>query len=194
MRFKEIGGFGGHVYLIGYMGAGKSTVARHLAERLNMPHLEMDALLEERFQCTIKEYFALFGEEAFRSEESTLLRDIMAFHVPHLVSTGGGIIERPEHIDWMKASGTVIYLFATPDTLYKRLIQTDDRPLFSADDRRAFRARYRRRHPRYREAADCTISTERYTPKEVSERIARFLTACGPSENDAYKNGTKRGN
>lgn len=165
----------GHIYLIGYMGAGKSTVARHLAQTIHLPYIEMDALLEERLHESIKEYFARFGEEAFRTEESALLRELIQLDRPHIVSTGGGIIERIEHIDWLKASGTVIYLFASPATLYHRLIQTDDRPLFSADQIAAFRSRYRRRHPRYLQAADCTISTARYTPEEVSMRIAQFL-------------------
>lgn len=165
----------GHIYLIGYMGAGKSTVAGYLAKTIELPYVEMDALLEERFQRSIKEYFMRFGEEAFRTEESVLLRELMALNVPHIVSTGGGILERVEHIDWLKATGTVIYLFAPPKILYQRLIQTADRPLFSADQIALFRSRYRRRHPRYLKAADCTISTARYTPEEVSQRIARFL-------------------
>jgi shikimate kinase len=117
------------VFLIGFMGCGKTTLGRKLATRLNAPFFDLDTLLEERAGMSIAEYFSSFGETAFRVAESEMLKGT-AYPDNAVVSTGGGLPCFFDNLEWMKAKGTVVYIRLTPKALASRLEHgKDERPL-----------------------------------------------------------------
>lgn len=108
------------IALIGYRGAGKSTVARLLAERLGWDWIDADAVLEQRAGCTIRELFAAEGEAGFRSREAALLAELCAR--PRLVlATGGGVVLRADNRAVLRRSAWVAWLEAGAETLWRRL-------------------------------------------------------------------------
>jgi shikimate kinase len=108
------------IFLIGYMGSGKTTLGRKLATRLNYQFLDLDHALEEQAGMTIAEYFASFGETAFRVAESEILKQT-AYPENVIISTGGGAPCFFDNMDWMNVNGTTLYIKLSPKTLADRL-------------------------------------------------------------------------
>ncbi|UEG53147.1 shikimate kinase [Mucilaginibacter daejeonensis] len=108
------------IFLIGYMGSGKTTLGRKLASRLNYDFIDLDHALEEQAGMTIAEYFSSFGETAFRVAESEILRQT-AYPENVIISTGGGAPCFFDNMDWMNANGTTLYIKLSPKTLADRL-------------------------------------------------------------------------
>jgi shikimate kinase len=113
-----------NLYLIGYRGTGKTTLAPRLAHALGYQCIEMDALIAQRAGMSISDLFAHHGEERFRELEAEVLRELAAGS-KQVISTGGGIILREENRVLLRSTGTVIWLTAPFETIYQRL-QTDD--------------------------------------------------------------------
>jgi shikimate kinase len=119
----------GCIFLIGFMGCGKTTLGRKLAARLNYPFFDLDHLLEEQAGMSVTEYFSTFGETAFRLAESEVLKNT-AYPENAVISTGGGLPCFFDNMDWMKAKGTVLYIKLSPKTLAGRLEHgKEERPL-----------------------------------------------------------------
>lgn len=117
------------IFLIGFMGCGKTTLGRKLAARLNYTFLDLDHLLEEQAGMSIPEYFSSFGETAFRLAESEILKNTV-YPENAVISTGGGLPCFFDNMEWMKAKGTVVYIKLSPKTLASRLEHgKEDRPL-----------------------------------------------------------------
>ncbi len=161
--------------LIGFMGAGKTTVGRELARLTTRPFYETDDAIAAAAEMSVDEFFAVRGEEQFRSAESEAL--IGAPTERAIIGTGGGIVLRPENVEALKGLGFVIYLEADEATLLARLCgETEDRPLLQTDDLRATLTRlFRAREPLYRAAADCTVNTAGLSPTEVAQAILRHV-------------------
>lgn len=121
-----------NIFLIGFMGCGKSTMAKLLAEKMEMTLVEMDETIEKEEGRTINEIFATDGENYFRDVESQLIVRI-ADEGGMVVSCGGGAILREENVANMKKSGTVIYFSATPETIYQRVKNSTNRPLLNGN-------------------------------------------------------------
>lgn len=123
----------GVVFLIGFMGCGKSTKAKQLANRLNCLVIDLDAVIVSQEGKTIAEYFAEYGEAAFRELESTTLK---TFNYPEtcVVATGGGLPCFFDNMDWMNANGKTVYLQMTPPQLVSRLHNREKRPLLKGMD------------------------------------------------------------
>lgn len=125
---------GNHIILIGFMGAGKTSVGRRLARDLRLRFVDTDCLIEERQQTTINEIFASRGEEYFRDLETAVLEELLsAGKRPDaqerlVIAVGGGLPVRPQNREIMKKLGTVIYLRARTDTLVARLSGDTARP------------------------------------------------------------------
>ena len=165
------------LYLIGFMGSGKSTVSRHMSRALNVPKIEMDEVLAERAGKSITQIFAEDGEEVFRQMETALLREIGAGE-PALVSCGGGVVLRPENVEIMKTTGTILMLSATPQTIFQRVRHSTKRPILNGNMNVEFIAELMtKRDPAYRAAADVTVSIDGKTSdivaKELVERICQ---------------------
>jgi shikimate kinase len=163
------------IFLIGYRGTGKTTVARLLAERLGWNWFDADAVLEERHQRHIIEIFALDGEAAFRDMESVVLAELCNLS-RHVIATGGGVVLRDENCARMRDAGRIVWLTADVETIWTRL-QADaaagrDRPALTVGGRAEIEELIRVREPLYRACADLCVATDRRTPEEVVEEIA----------------------
>ncbi|MBP5164448.1 MAG: shikimate kinase [Lachnospiraceae bacterium] len=160
-----------NIYLTGFMGTGKSTVAEALSDITGLPCYDMDKLLTERFEMPISAVFEEKGEEYFRREEKDLLRSLSE-NTSVIVSCGGGIVKDEENIAIMKASGAVFLLTASPETLFERLKGDVSRPLLkgrlSIDGIRDMLAE---RAKMYEKAASQVIETDGLSPAEIAKRI-----------------------
>jgi len=164
-----------NIFLIGFMGCGKSTMARMLAERTQMSLIEMDETIEAEAGKSINEIFETCGEEHFRDLESQLILRI-AEKGGAVVSCGGGAILRLENVENMKKNGTVIYFSATPETIYKRVRNSTTRPLLNGNMNVEYiETLMKQRLSRYEAAADITISVDGKEKKEILEEL---LSIC----------------
>ncbi|MEW4354143.1 shikimate kinase [Streptococcus pneumoniae] len=152
-------------FLLGFMGAGKSTLAR----LLDADFVDMDALLVEKLGMPITEYFEKYGEAAFRQEETALLKDLLAEKT--WISTGGGIVMRAENRELLKQGDACIYLKADFETLYERIAKdsTNERPLFLKNSKESLRAIYLERQAWYEEVATRILEVEGKSPEELAE-------------------------
>ena len=121
-----------NIYLIGFMGVGKSTVAKELSKRLDYQLIDTDDEIESREARSISDIFERDGEEYFRGLERELIRELSSKD-NLIVSCGGGIIKCDENIRLMRESGKVVLLEASPETIYERVKDNDSRPLLQAN-------------------------------------------------------------
>ncbi len=122
-----------NLILTGFMGTGKSTVGRRVAERLGRPFVDMDELIAERAGMSIPEIFARMGEPAFRQIEAEVCRELAGL-AGLVIATGGGALVNPANRQVMEASGRVVCLWAPPEEVIKRLAGEHGRPLLNAPD------------------------------------------------------------
>lgn len=162
-----------NLVLVGYMGSGKSTVSAALSKILDYERLDTDSLIEESHECSIADIFAEEGEESFRKMETRQLQIIAGEKHQRLVlATGGGLPLRGENRKLLTRIGTVIYLKASPETVYERVKEDTARPLLQVEDPKAKIAdMLEQRDIFYEMAADWTVSTDGKTPEEIAEEI-----------------------
>ncbi len=121
------------VILVGMMGSGKSSVGRCLAEQLGVPFRDTDSMLQNLIGRPVRQMFGLYGEESFREFEAKILKDLQPGDF--VLSTGGGIILRPENWDELRRIGTTYYLRVAPETLISRLaVSKNRRPLLDLEN------------------------------------------------------------
>lgn len=120
------------MFIVGYMGVGKSTSGARLARRMNLPFFDTDAVLREEGGCSIPDLFERHGEEGFRERERDVLRALVNQHTRCLISTGGGTPCHGDNLAFMKENGTVVYLKMPVERLVQRLDgRVDERPLIA---------------------------------------------------------------
>lgn len=160
-----------HIYLIGFMGSGKSTVSRKLKKLMHVRELDMDAEIVRENQMSINDMFAQFGEEYFRDKETEMLRKI-AESDPAIVSCGGGTVLRRENVDIMKKSGVIVLLTATPETIYLRVRNSKDRPVLNGHMNVEYIASLmEKRREVYEAACDIRVSTDDKNQEQVAREI-----------------------
>ena len=160
-----------NVFLIGFMGSGKSTIASYLAENYGMEIIDMDQLIVEREGMAIPDIFAQKGELYFRDVETSLLIEIQG-EQNKVVSCGGGVVLRDENVQAMKKSGQVVLLNAKPETILERVKDDDNRPLLWGNKNVQFiHDMMEKRQPKYEAAADLVIHTDGKSADEICKEI-----------------------
>ena len=150
---------GENVYLIGLMGAGKTTVGRMLARRLKLRFVDADVEIEQRCGVKIPTIFDIEGEAGFRVREAQAIAELTA-QEGIVLATGGGVVLAPENRRRLAERGIVVYLRARPEDLYARVRHDRNRPLLAAGDPLArLRELHAQRQPLYEEIADVVVDT-----------------------------------
>ena len=167
--------FSYNIVLIGFMGAGKSTIADYLSTMFDMKLVEMDQEISERQQMSIPDIFETYGEEYFRNLETELLRELQTGS-NCIISCGGGVALREENVVEMKKNGRVILLTASPETIYERVKDSNDRPLLKDNNNVEFIADLmEKRREKYEAAADIVIQTDDKTILQICEELITRL-------------------
>ena len=163
------------IVLIGFMGSGKSSAGRILAQKTGWPRFDTDEIVSARFGRTIAEIFAEFGEEKFRDAETEAVKGLSAV-APGVIVTGGGIVLRPENVELLRRVGMLVHLEADEETLFRRVSRRATRPLLQTENPRATLTELLRvRLPLYRQAADFHVDTSRLTHDEVAEAVIKKM-------------------
>ena len=171
-----------NIFLIGFMGAGKTTIAQALQKKLEMDYVELDRMIENKQGMRTAEIFDTYGEDYFRNLESNCLIEI-GTRRQTIVSCGGGTVLRKENVDVIRAHGRVVLLEARAETVRERIQDEASRPLFqrlkNVDDVRAL---MEERRISYEQAADLTIVTDGKRTGEICDELIARLIAFDKGE------------
>ncbi|MFU8763069.1 MAG: shikimate kinase AroK [Haliea sp.] len=167
------------VFLVGPMGAGKSTIGKYLARHLGLAFADTDTEIENRTGADIPWIFDVEGEAGFRDREQQVVEEMTL--VDHIVlATGGGVVMRAENRQALASRGFVIYFHATVAEQVRRTRNDRKRPLLqTGDPERVLRDLMAVRDPLYREIADHVIDTDGCSPRSVAQRLLQALVALG---------------
>lgn len=173
-----------NIILIGFMGAGKSTVSRYIAEETGLEVVEMDEAVEEAAGLSIAEIFEQYGEAHFRDLE-TQQAEVAAGREGVIVSCGGGTVLRPQNVEILKSSGTILFLRAGADTVYERVRKNPSkRPLLARYMSRGYiSCLMKKRYDTYLSVADHVVDVDGKTSAEVAKEIMDIMGLEGTSEN-----------
>lgn len=165
----------GNIFLVGMMGAGKTTVGRALAQKMRMRFADTDKVLVERTGVPVATIFEIEGEEGFRRRESAVLAEL-ASEPGSIIATGGGAILAAENREVMRRCGTVVYLRSRIEHLWERTRHDTNRPLLATADPRATLTRLlEERDPLYREAAHLVVDTGLQSAATLATRVMAAL-------------------
>ena len=164
-----------NIFLIGFMGSGKSTVADYLCEKFDMDVVEMDQVIAERERMSISDIFEKHGELYFRDLETKLLVELQE-KTNTVVSCGGGVAMRECNVTEMKKNGKVVLLTAKPETILERVENNHDRPLLENNKTVAYIAELmEKRREKYEAAADMIIETDGKSTQKICEEMIQRL-------------------
>ena len=164
-----------NIVLIGFMGAGKSTISDYLSTVFAMDVVEMDQIIAERQGMSISDIFETYGEEYFRELETNLLIEMQS-RTNVVISCGGGVPMRERNVVEMKKNGRVVLLTAKPETILERVKDNHDRPLIEGNKNVAFIADLmEKRRAKYEAAADIIIETDGKTELEICEELVQRI-------------------
>lgn len=166
-----------NVYLVGLMGAGKTTVGRSLARRLALDFVDSDREIEARTGVSIPTIFEIEGEDGFRRREAAVIDDLSRLS-GQVVATGGGVVLRAENRANIKASGYVVYLNVPPQILWERTRHDRNRPLLRvADPLARLKELFAQRDPYYREVADLVVDGGRGSASGILQLLVKEIGA-----------------
>ena len=164
---------GNALVLIGFMGTGKSSAGRAIAQKLRLPRLDTDEIVAGKFGLTIPQIFEQFGETRFRDAESEVLHQFGG-EKEAVIVTGGGIVLRENNVPELRRLGTIVNLHAREEVIFERVSRRPSRPLLQTPNPRATIAQLlAQRAPLYRAAADAHIDTSDLTQQQIAEAIVR---------------------
>jgi shikimate kinase len=171
---------GGQISLVGMPGSGKSTVGRHVARQVGLPFIDTDQMIEQRIGCSIRDYFEIHGEAAFRDVEQTVIEEVVQLGA-HVIATGGGAVLREANRNALHDRTTVLYLRSTPEDLVRRLRYDSHRPLLQggSDPLRRLRALFQDRDALYRRTAHFVVETGRPSVHALVNMVMMQLELAG---------------
>jgi shikimate kinase len=159
-----------NIALIGFMGTGKTSVGRLVADQLNFDFLDTDDLIQTRRGLTITEIFSTDGEPAFRQLEQKLVAELAA-RTQTVIATGGGLPTIPENLTSLKTHALVVCLWASPENIWDRVKNQTHRPLLhDPDPQKKIRELLAAREPFYKQA-DVLLNTELRSVREVAQQV-----------------------
>ncbi|MCI5649713.1 MAG: shikimate kinase [Fusicatenibacter sp.] len=165
-----------NIVLIGFMGSGKSSVARGLSHMCGMEVIEMDDIIVQREGMPVTEIFARKGEPYFRDLETSLLIEMQS-RTNCIISCGGGVPLREQNVTEMKKNGKVFCLGADPETILARTRSNHDRPLLKGrDTAESIRELMDQRRQKYQDAADVIITTDGKSIPDICREILSYLS------------------
>ena len=165
-----------NIVLIGFMGAGKTTVSDYLSTMFDMDIIEIDQEITDREEMSIPDIFATYGEEYFRDLETSLLVELQD-RKNVIISCGGGTALRENNVAEMKKNGRVVLLTASPETIYERVKDSDDRPVLKGRKNvDGIAELMEQRREKYEAAADIVVQTDHKTVLQVCEELVRRLS------------------
>ena len=171
-----------NIVLIGFMGAGKSTISDFLRTVFAMEIVEMDQIIAERQGMSISDIFETYGEEYFRDLETNLLIEMQS-KSNVVISCGGGVPMRERNVVEMKKNGRVVLLTAKPETILNRVKDNHDRPLLEGNKNVSFIGDLmEKRREKYQAAADIVIETDGKDKLEICEELVHRLRALDAQE------------
>ena len=166
---------GRNLVLIGFMGSGKSSVGRELARRWGYRFIDTDAMIRHKYDLSIPDIFAKFGEPFFREAEYQALVRLQGIGST-VIATGGGIVTQPRNLPLLRTLGPVVWLSADQATIIDRVGKSTHRPMLNqANPEESVTRLLAERAPLYRKAADLLIETSGLTHREVADRIVLGL-------------------
>ncbi len=162
-----------NIILIGFMGAGKSTMGIRMSYRMKQPFLDTDKYIERKAGCPIKELFATEGEEAFRQMETRTITELLDRGIKdHVIATGGGIVINRDNHELLKRLGVVVWLRVKPETVIERLSADVNRPLLQREDRdEVIRRLMDERSGYYGGCADVIVDVDGKPPERIMDEI-----------------------
>ena len=164
-----------NLYIIGFMGSGKTSLASELDKISENNKINVDALIEKKLGMSISEIFAIHGEAFFRKHEHEILSEISK-HDNQIVDCGGGLPLTPENRKLIKASGRCIYLKVSPNAVLQRLKSDESRPLLkNKKSIKEISLMLNERVKIYESMADISIETDNFTTKEIAEKLIPYL-------------------
>lgn len=164
-----------HIYLVGFMGCGKSTVARELSGRLKIPYIDTDSFIAGEQNMQVADIFEKYGEDYFRGLETELLLKLQN-EPPAIIACGGGMAARDCNIELMKKSGFVVMLTAKPETIYDRVCHNTNRPLLNGNMNVEYiTALMEKRQEYYNKASDVQVETDNRIPEDVVNKIVEIF-------------------
>jgi len=161
------------IYLVGFMGSGKTTMGKLLAKKLRIPFVDIDEEIQIREGLTIPQIFSLKGEEYFRRAEFEVLKEITQTLPAFVVATGGGLGANPEAMEFMKKYGKVVWLDVDFETFKKRTLRDKNRPLLKLPEEE-LKNLYQKRKKVYSKA-HCRVKSQR----SVEETLKKILDCLG---------------
>jgi shikimate kinase len=164
------------IFLIGPMGAGKTTIGKQLARQLGLNFIDSDQEIQNRTGVDIPTIFEYEGEDGFRDREQAIIDELTRLD-QRVLATGGGAVVRPRNRQNLSARGIVVYLACSPEQQYERTYRDRKRPLLQTEDPLArLRELMAEREPLYRETADYVISTEGRPASAVAREIVESVS------------------
>lgn len=165
-----------NIMLIGFMGSGKSTIAKYLSHILEMQDLETNEFIVKREDMTINEIFQRKGEEYFRRCENNALRELET-RQGIIISCGGGMPMKDENVELMKKNGKIVLLTASPETIYERVKYSNERPLLNGNMNVEYiKDLMEQRKDRYESIADIVVDTNNKPIHVIAEEVVSKLT------------------
>ncbi|WP_372846058.1 shikimate kinase [Pontiella sp.] len=168
-----------NIVLVGFMGSGKTTVGKLIAEKTGMPLLDMDALIEERAGKAITEIFADEGEAHFRQLEREMVQELSQLE-GQIISTGGGIVLNPDNIADFERTGLVVCLLTDAQTVLERVKHDTSRPLLAGDKEKQILEILAARKPLYESIAHRIDTSGRPSPEPTAMEIIELYHAIKP--------------